>query len=62
MKGSSQSTDHAVPRDLVEVASWDVTQGTGLLTVLAMCVFPVAFSESPHKQSVICMMLQAAVG
>lgn len=49
MKGSSQSTDHAVPRDLVEVASWDVTQGTGLLTVLAMCVFPVAFSESPHK-------------
>ena len=49
MKGGSQSTDHAVPRDLVEVASWDVTQGTGLLTVLAMCVFPVAFSESPHK-------------
>ena len=61
VKGSSQSsTGHAVPRDLVEVASWDVTQGTGPLTVLAMCVFPMAFSEGPHKQSIICMMQQGA--
>lgn len=55
VKGSSQSsTDRTVPRDLVEVAGWDVTQGTSPLTVLAVCVFPVAFSEGLRKQSVIC--------